>query len=116
MSASRSVPIPREHSVPIVRLSLAVVGVIAALAAIDVSLEKTEQLELAAQAVRADQAGQKLLRDEQAQEAVDAFRKAHALERENVKYELDLIQALMAAGKLAEAQPLMAEILDEDSN
>jgi predicted Zn-dependent protease len=83
---------------------------------LDVSLERTQDVELAAQAVQADRSGRKLLTENRASEAVDAFRKAHALERENAKYELDLIQALMAAGKIAEAQPLMTEILEEESN
>jgi thioredoxin-like negative regulator of GroEL len=56
------------------------------------------------------------LQQGRANDAVDAFRKAHALERENAKYELDLIEALMSAGKLAEAQPLMTDILEQESN
>jgi tetratricopeptide (TPR) repeat protein len=97
-------------------MSLAVAAVIIALGLVDISLEQTEQNELAAQALRADRNGQQLLRQGHAPEAVDAFRKAHSLERENTKYALDLIQALMAAGKLTEAQPLMTEILEEESN
>jgi tetratricopeptide (TPR) repeat protein len=102
--------------VPALRLSLIVAAVIIALALVDVSLERTEQIELAAQALRANQTGTQLLKQGKASDAVDAFRKAHALERENTKYELDLIQALMAAGKLNEAEPLMKEILEEQSN
>lgn len=117
MNAANSIPANiARRSVPVLRLSLIVATVIAALVLIDISLEKTEQNELASQAVRADQSGLQLLRQGKANDAVDAFRKAHALERENTKYELDLIQALMAAGKLAEAHPLMSEILEEESN
>jgi predicted Zn-dependent protease len=83
---------------------------------VDISLEKTQELELASQAQDADRNGQRLLQQHRANEAVDAFRKAHALERENPKYEIDLIQALMAAGKVAEAAPLMNELLELDSN
>lgn len=101
---------------PVLRLSLVVAGVIAALALIDVFLEKTEHNELATLAFQADQNGQQLLKRGQAPEAVDAFRKAHALERENTKYELHLIEGLMAAGKTSEADPLMTEILEEQSN
>ena len=117
MSAAPSVPgnlaVARVH---VIRLSIGVAAVIAALAMVDVFLERMEQSELASQALHADQNGQKLLAQYKAKEAVDAFRKAHALERENTKYELDLIQALMTAGKLAEAQPLMTEILQQQSN
>ena len=102
--------------VHVIRLSIGVAAVIVALFMVDIWLEKVEQTELASQALHADQNGQKLLAQHRADEAVDAFRKAHALERENTKYELDLIQALMSAGKLAEAEPLMAEILEQQSN
>lgn len=100
----------------VLRISLIVAAVTIGLALVDISLEKTEQNELAAQAIRADRQGQKLLQEHRAQEAVDVFRKAHTLERENTKYTLDLIQALMAAGRPADAQPLMADILAEESN
>lgn len=105
-----------RHGGSFIRLTLVVAGVITALALLDIFLEKTEQSELAALALQADRNGQELLASGRGGEAVDAFRKAHALERENENYELDLIQALMTAGKLAEAQPLMSEILGEDSN
>jgi tetratricopeptide (TPR) repeat protein len=106
----------RARRVPTLRLSFLVALVIVALALTDVSLEKTEQNEIATQALRADTSGHHLLQQGRANDAVDAFRKAHALERENTKYELDLIEALMSAGKLAEAQPLMTEILEQESN
>jgi cytochrome c-type biogenesis protein CcmH/NrfG len=112
-SVAGNTAIRRGH---VIQLSIGVAAVIAALVMVDVSLEKMEQGELASQAIRADQNGQKLLAQDRAGQAVDAFRNAHALERENTKYELDLIQGLMAAGKLADAQPLMTEILDQQSN
>ena len=101
---------------PGLRLSVIVAGVIIGLTLVDVSLRRTEQGELASQALRSDQNGTQLLKQGKPNEAVDAFRKAHALERENTRYEIDLIQSLMAAGKLAEAQPLMSDILEEQSN
>ncbi len=100
----------------IVRLSAAVAAVIATLALLDIFLARTEQRELASLASQADRNGQQLLAGGHAAEAVEAFRNAHDLERDNERYQLDLIRALMAAGKPAEAQPLMTEILDEDSN
>ena len=117
MSAAGAVPATvNGRRIAVLRVSLIVAAVTIALALVDISLEKTEQNELAAQALRADGQGQTLLHEQRALEAVDAFRKAHTLERENTNYTLDLIQALMAAGKLAEAQPLMADILAEESN
>lgn len=117
MSAANSIRADLKQWRPVkLGLTLAVGAVIAALAAADVSLEKTEQAEAAKSARRAERNGHQLLARGQPAEAVDAFRKAHALERDNAGYELDLIQALMAANKLQEAEPLMSEILEEESN
>ena len=117
MSTATSIPANfTKHHLPKIRLTLAVAGVIAALFVIDVSLEKTEQTELAQSALRDDRNGHALLQQGKTSDAVDQFRKAHALERENVGYEIDLINALMDDGKLAEAEPLVAEVLEEESN
>ena len=117
MSVANSVRVDLRQRRPVrLGLTVAVAAVIAALAAADVSLEKTEQAEAAKSAKRADLNGRQLLNRGQPTEAVDAFRKAHALERDNAGYALDLIQALMAANKLPEAEPLMSEILEEESN
>ncbi|HZS56125.1 MAG TPA: tetratricopeptide repeat protein [Bryobacteraceae bacterium] len=115
-AATRTSGTVAGRRVPTLRLSLVVAAVIVALALIDVSLRRTEQNEIGTQALQADRNGHQLLQQGRADEAVDAFRKAHALERENTNYEIDLIEALMAAGKFAEAQPLMREILEEQSN
>ncbi len=117
MSTTTSASVNRaQRRAPALRLSLAVIASIVALALVDVSLEKTEQLELAQSARRADRNGSQLLKRGNTDEAVEAFRKAHSLERENTGYQLDLIQALMADGKSAEAEPLMSDILEEESN
>lgn len=101
---------------PKIGLMLAVAGVIAALAALDVFLERAEQAEMAAQAQHAYEHGSRLLAAGRANEAVDVLRRAHAMERKNLGYELQLITALTAAGKTEEAEPLMNEVLDADRN
>ena len=106
--------IPRRA--PKIGLILIIIAVIGALAALDIFLEEAEQAELAAQAQRAYVRGSQLLQAGKAEEAVDALRRAHALERKNLTYELQLIAALTAAGKTSEAEPLVNEVLDADRN
>ena len=101
---------------PKIGVVLAVAGVIAGLAALDESLERAEQVEMAAQAQKAYALGSRLLAAGRATDAVDALRRAHGMERESSTYELQLIAALTAAGKSEEAEPLMNEVLDEDRN
>jgi tetratricopeptide (TPR) repeat protein len=97
-------------------LVLIVALVIAALTAVDLVLEQAAQAELNTQAQTAHTAGVLLLQQGKASQAVDLLRKAQALERANSLYELDLIKALIAAGKVAEAEPLMNEILLREPN
>lgn len=101
---------------PKIGLILAVVGVIGALTAIDIFLENAEQAELAGQAQRNYVRGQRLLESGRANQAVEALRRAHALERKNLGYELELVTALTAAGKTKESEPLLNEVLDADRN
>jgi thioredoxin-like negative regulator of GroEL len=90
--------------------------VIAGLAAFDWWLAATEKAEMQKSAERAYRNGMDLLRSGRTAEAVDALRTAHALERGNEQYELGLIEALMAAGKTSEAEPLMNEVLQQKPN
>jgi len=93
-----------------------VILVIAALATIDSFLENVEQSELRSQAQRSYAAGSRLLSVGRRSEAVEALRKAHALERKNDNYEISLIEALTAAGKADEAETLMNETLVREPN
>lgn len=101
---------------PRIELILAVAAVICGLAALDVFLERAERAEMAAQAEQAYQQGSRLLEAGRADDAVEALRRAHAIERKNATYELQLIAAMTAAGKTEEAEPLMNEVLDIDRN
>lgn len=96
---------------------IAILGiVIIALATIDTFLEKVQQVELGAQAEEAYSSGSLLLKQGKADQAIEFLRKAHELNRESVDYELELIGALAAAGKISEAEPLMNEVLQRNSN
>jgi tetratricopeptide (TPR) repeat protein len=95
----------------IVGLILIIASVIAALAFIDSALEKTEQRDLETQAQQAHIQGAQLLKQGKVNQAIELFRKAHVWERGNALYELDLIDALLAARKTEEAEPLVNEIL-----
>jgi tetratricopeptide (TPR) repeat protein len=116
MSAVAGVSTPLRSRAPKIGLILVIIAVIGALTALDMFLEDAERAELAGQAQRAYVEGGRLLQAGKADEAVDALRRAHALERKNLTYELQLITALTAAGKTGEAEPLMNEVLDADRN
>lgn len=101
---------------PKIGLILIVIAAVAALWTIDIFLEDAQEAELASQARSAYQTGMRLLQAGDANGAVQDLRKAHALERSNVGYELQLVAALTAAGKTREAEPLANEVLDADRN
>jgi tetratricopeptide (TPR) repeat protein len=93
-------------------LALVIVG----LAITDTFLEKAQQAEVQAQGRESYSTGSLLLEQGKPDQAIEVLRKAHALDRKNVGYELALISALMAAGKISEAEPLMDEVLERNSN
>jgi tetratricopeptide (TPR) repeat protein len=95
----------------IVGLVLIIAFVIAALAFIDSALEKVEQRDLQNQARQAHAQGAQLVKQGKLNQAIELLRKAHTWERGDTLYELDLIDALIAAKKADEAEPLMNEIL-----
>ncbi|MGI8958196.1 MAG: tetratricopeptide repeat protein [Bryobacteraceae bacterium] len=116
MSAQSQTNSASTNRVPILASVAMIVLVIAALAAIDVFLAKTEQAELQNEAQQFYLDGSRLLEESKATQAVDRLRRAHALARQNPDYELELINALMAAGKLGEAEPLMNDTLQREPN
>ncbi|MGI8746241.1 MAG: tetratricopeptide repeat protein [Bryobacteraceae bacterium] len=98
------------------RLSAILALIIACLWALDWFLERTQVRELQAEARRVYVDGSRLLKEGKLPQAVDLLSRAHAVDRKNVNYELTLIDALIAAGKTAEAEPLLDEILQRESN
>ncbi len=97
-------------------LILIVALVITALATLDWSLARTEESEMQNSAAHAYHNGLALLKQGKTGDAVDSLRQAHALERQNEDYELGLIEALLIAGKISEAEPLMNEVLQDEPN
>lgn len=116
MSATNSSPITGGAKTRTLALVVIIALVIAALTAIDSFLENAERTELQKEARQSYAEGTRLLKAGQAARAVDALRKAHSLERENISYELGLINALMVDEKTAEAEPLMNDILESAPN
>ena len=105
-----------RNSVSSIALIPVVALLIVGLAVLDLALARTEEAETEASAREAYKNGRALLAQHKTDEAVEAFRKAHALVRSDETYQLGLISALMAAGKTAEAEPLMDEVLQTSPN
>lgn len=98
------------------RVFAAVILIVAGLSALDWFLASTELNELHAEAQRAFVEGERLREQHNLEPALDQLRRAHALERKNPGYELALIDALISAGKRGEAEPLLDEVLQRESN
>ena len=93
-----------------------IVAVAIGLWAVDQFLAGVESAEVKNSAQRSYRTGVELLAKGMAGKAVDSLRDAHALERQNPEYELQLIEALTAGGKEPEAEPLLTEILQRAPN
>lgn len=90
--------------------------VIAGLATADRLLERAQNSEVRSLAERSYADGLRFRQAGKVNAAVEAFRKAHALERKNAEYELQLVGALIDAKKPEEADLPMREILDREPN
>lgn len=101
---------------PTLGLVVSIAAIMATLILLDRFLAKTEQVELRREAQHLYVTGSRLLAEGKANQAVDLLRRAHALVRRNGNYQLELIDALMAAGKIGEAGPLMENILQREPN
>lgn len=111
MTSANPTPGTRPSTNSLVGLVLIIAFVIASLAFVDSALEKAEQTDLETQAHRAHVDGTRLIQQGKIEQGIESLRKSHVLERSNTVYELDLIDALIAAKKTTEAEPLMSEIL-----
>jgi tetratricopeptide (TPR) repeat protein len=89
---------------------------VAGLFGVDRFLARVESAEIKNSAQRAYLRGTNLRGEGRTDSAVDALREAHALERDNPEYEIELIDALVAAGKSAQAKPLLDDILAREPN
>jgi len=90
---------------------LAIVG----FAVLDTFLARMEHNENRAKADRLTAAGLDLMRQGKPVEAVEQFKAAIGVDRENTAVWLDLGQAQLAAGALAEAETTLGELLRRDS-
>jgi len=99
-----------------IRAIVVVALVIVGLSALDQFLARTEMAEVQSAAQRSWRNGVQLLKDGRAQAALDALRNAHALSRDNLTYELDMIAALSAVGNTNEADPLIDDVLQRKPN
>ena len=97
-------------------LLLGLFVVMAALYGADRFLANLESREIAADARRLAATGESLLKRGRYREAVDAFSRAHVIERDNLGYQLALARALLMNGQPEQAIPALDDVLDENSN
>jgi tetratricopeptide (TPR) repeat protein len=97
-------------------LVIALTAIAAGLTGLDRFLARVESAELHGTAQRAYVSGSSLLNVGKAAAAIDPLREAHSIERQNPDYALALITALTNAGKTAEAELLMQEMLAREPN
>lgn len=95
-------------------LTLAIVAVL--LAGIDKSLASLESSEIGASARRAYVAGSKAQAAGDETAALESFREAHSLDRQNSEYSMQLISALTVTGRTSDAEPLLNEVLQRQPN
>jgi tetratricopeptide (TPR) repeat protein len=101
---------------PTIGLVSIIFVLIGALFAIDLFLAKTERAEVKNEAIHFYREGSRLLQAGKTNEATEMLRRAHSLERANRQYHLQLVRALSAAGKAAEAESLLNDLLRADPN
>lgn len=116
MSTAAASPPNTLTKARVVRLVLIMAAITAALAAADVFLANIETDELGREAARVYASGMAELRAGHAEQALDPLRRAHSLARTNREYQLGLVDALIAVGKLDEGQVLLDDILQKDPN
>lgn len=95
---------------------LSVLAVVLGLIVVDQFLARLEQREMLSEAAAHYRAGQQLLNRGDAAGAVALIERAHVLQRSNREYQLGLAGAMVAAGRLADAQSELRPVLDADSN
>jgi tetratricopeptide (TPR) repeat protein len=87
----------------------------AGLFALDTFLAKLEKSDSRAEARRLFAEGERLAREGRNLEAIDRFRGALSIEREERDYQLALADALLAAGKFTAAETIANDLLQHDS-
>jgi len=108
--STKSTVLPKLALVAIIAL------VIAGLATLDRFLATAQDVEVQRLAQGSYLDGLRFRRTGNIPEAVDALRKAHALNRRNTEYELELVDALIADGELDQAELLINDVLEREPN
>jgi tetratricopeptide (TPR) repeat protein len=101
---------------PTLALVAIIALVIAGLAALDRFLANAQDVEVQRLAQRSYANGIRFRHRGNISEAIEGFRKAHALERRNTEYELTLVDTLIAADKLDQAERLIRDVLEREPN
>jgi Flp pilus assembly protein TadD len=91
-----------------------VLAAIIALFAIDTILSRTDRAASRAEALRLFEDGERLQAQGQMRNALERLRSAVAAERQNPRYQRGLAAALLAAGRPADAQSVLADRLQHD--
>ena len=98
------------------KLVLGIGATMAAIYSADQFLARLEQRELDAQGRHEYAAGQTFLRGGRTKEAIEAFRRARVLNRENPSFETALASALIIGHQPQRAVEALSGILEKDSN
>jgi tetratricopeptide (TPR) repeat protein len=93
-----------------------IILVIAGLATLDKFLANAQEAEVHRLAERSYADALRLRNEGKLDEAIEAFRKAHALERRDPEYELALVDALISAKKTDQAELLIRDALERQPN
>ena len=107
---------PDKRSGPTVGLIVVILVTLAGLSAIDMFLARMQASELASDARHYYDQGVRLLQAGRAADAANVLSKAHAVERANPAYEVQLAQALISGAKIEEAQSFLQDLLQRAPN
>ena len=105
---------PTRTGLSLLRTLLLSVTAIALIFVLDTVLSRTERAESRASAARAYQEGASLMKQGRFLDAVGEFDEAISLARENPAYPLARAEALLAAGRLPEAEDTLTELLQNN--
>jgi tetratricopeptide (TPR) repeat protein len=97
-------------------LIVSVAAILLALFAVDQFLARLQNRELGNEAQSLYAYGDRLLAEGRADDALVRLQRAHTLARDNRTYPLALARALVATGRLGEAESSLRDLLDRDSN
>src|SRR5579872_6887322 len=101
---------------PALGLIMVIAIVIAGLWSVDLFLARTERDALQSDAGDLYKQGETLLQQGRARDAIDPLRRANSMVRNNRAYQLAYVTALVAAGRLDDAEANLKTLLQVDPN